>query len=211
MWVFLRNIARRTRKILRRYVALVAKSSLDGQSKKLHLGCGDIHIDGYCNVDIDCLPTVDVVDNILILHKFGQNYAEQIYACHVLEHLSHMEVPKTLHRWHEVLMPGGELRISVPDIDRIVKVYCNNWDHFQTKGNAPWIGLLYGGQLDPYDYHKTGFNFCWLSKLLEDAGFIEIEEYSHYPHFIAGTEDGSLAKEPFGEYISLNIKAKKPS
>jgi predicted SAM-dependent methyltransferase len=177
--------------------------------RKLHLGCGEIHIEGYCNIDIDPLPTVDIVDDILSLRKFPENYAEQIYACHVLEHLGHAEVPKALGRWLAVLVPGGELRVSVPDIDRIVKIYSDNWVHFQTRGNSPWIGLLYGGQLDEYDYHKTGFNFCWTSMLLEEAGFVEIEEYPHEPHFIPGVTDGSLAREPFGKFLSLNIKARK--
>jgi hypothetical protein len=82
--------------------------------------------------------------------------------------------------------------------------------HFQTKGNSPWIGLIYGGQLDKYDYHKTGFNFCWLSHILESVGYIDIEEYPHFPHFIPNLVDASLANEPFKEYISLNIKARKP-
>jgi SAM-dependent methyltransferase len=176
----------------------------------LHLGCGSIRIDGYCNVDADFLPAVDIIDNVISLGKFESNFADQIYACHVLEHLDHNEVPRALARWFEVLRPGGELRISVPDIDRIVKIYSKNWDHFQTSGNTPWIGLLYGGQLDPYDYHKTGFNFCWLSYLLEAAGFIAISEYPHDPHFISGVQDASLAHEPFGEFISLNVMARKP-
>jgi predicted SAM-dependent methyltransferase len=179
--------------------------------RKLHLGCGDIRIDGYCNVDISFLPTVDIIDDVIRLRKFEKSFADQIYACHVLEHLSHDEVPRALARWFEVLRPGGELRISVPDIDRIVKVYHKNWQHFQTRGNTPWIGLLYGGQTDPYDYHKTGFNFCWMHYLLEAAGFDEISEYPHQPHFIPGVRDASLASEPFGEFISLNIKARKPA
>jgi hypothetical protein len=63
---------------------------------KLHLGCGNIYIPTFCNVD--------------------------------------------------VLIPGGELRISVPDLDAITKIYQKNIAHFQTPGNQPWIALFYGGQ-----------------------------------------------------------------
>jgi SAM-dependent methyltransferase len=180
------------------------------ESRNLHLGCGTIHIDGYCNVDISALSTVDIVDDVKNLKNFPDNYADSIYACHVLEHFAHDEVIPVLGRWFKVLKPGGELRVSVPDIDRIVKIYVKNWNHFQTPGNTPWIGLLYGGQGDPYDFHKTGFNFCWLSKLLKDVGFEDVAEYPHDPHFISGIQDASLAKEPFGEYLSLNIRAQKP-
>ncbi len=180
------------------------------EQKYLHLGCGNIRIPGYCNVDILPTSAVDVVSDISKLDNFEDNTVELIYACHVLEHFSHNEVMAVLNRWFEVLSPGGELRVSVPDIDQIVKVYINNWQHFQTSGNSPWIGLLYGGQGDPYDFHKTGFNFCWMRYLLEEIGFQEVQEYTHEPHFISGVVDASLAKEPFGTYISLNVSAKKP-
>lgn len=181
-----------------------------GTPRRLHLGCGHIPIPGFCNVDAMTLPAVDIIDNIMFLSKFPQDFADQIYACHVLEHIAHEEVIPTLQRWRSILRPGGELRISVPDIDRIVKIYSKNWEHFQTPGNSPWIGLLYGGQGDRYDFHKTGFNFCWMSHLLEKAGFVEISEYPHFPHFLGNVFDASLAKEPFGEYLSLNIACKKP-
>jgi predicted SAM-dependent methyltransferase len=206
----LKNFAATKSTYLHRIARERAKPT-NSTSRKLHLGCGQIHIDGYCNVDLSLLPEADIIDNIISLEKFENNFADQIYACHVLEHLDHEEAPRALARWLEVLRPGGELRISVPDIDRIVKIYSKNWQHFQTRGNTPWIGLLYGGQLDPYDYHKTGFNFCWMLNLLEAAGFTDISEYPHEPHFIPNLQDASLAHLPFGEFVSLNVKARKPA
>ena len=178
--------------------------------KKLHLGAGGKRIDGWCNVDITWTRSVDVVDDIRTLKKFKSHQYEEIYACHVLEHFSHEEVNEVLKSWARVLKPGGTLRISVPDMDRIVKIYSKNWDHFQTPGHAPWIGLIYGGQVDPYDYHKTGFNYCWMKFLLEKNGFENVLEYPHEPHF-AGIADGSLAKAPFDDFLSLNVIAKKRS
>lgn len=177
---------------------------------RLHLGCGDIRIPGYCNVDISATPAVDVVADISRLGCFADGRVAQIYACHVLEHFSHEDTKRVLDRWYRLLEPGGELQLSVPDMDRIVKVYIDNWQHFQTAGNSPWIGLIYGGQRNAYDYHKTGFNFCWMRHLLHDIGFVEVAEYPHEPHFVPGIEDASLAREPFGVYLSLNVRARKP-
>ena len=180
-------------------------------AKRLHLGCGNIRLPSFCNVDILETQAVDVISDISKLDNFADDSIELIYACHVLEHFSHDEAVKVLRRWFDVLKPAGELRISVPDIDRIVKIYHENWQHFQTPGNAPWIGLLYGGQGDPYDFHKTGFNFCWMRHLLDGIGYVDIAEYPHEPHFIPGVTDASLAKEPFGEFLSLNVVARKPA
>lgn len=185
--------------------------TIRGQHLKLHLGCGHVHIAGFVNVDIDpYFPTADVVDDVGRLQRFPEGIATLIYACHVLEHFSHSEIPGIFRRWFEVLEPGGEVRISVPDIDRIVRIYAHNWQHFQTPPNSPWIGLIYGGQATPHDYHKTGFNLVWMRHLLEAAGFVDAQEYPHEPHWL-GVRDASLAREPFGEYVSLNILARKPA
>lgn len=181
------------------------------EAKKLHLGCGNIKLDGFCNVDITKTPAVDVVCDIVHLKPFNDNSIDEIYACHVLEHFSHSEVKEVLKRWWSVLNDDGILRISVPDLDKIVKIYYENWTHFQTPGNSPWIGLIYGGQIDQYDFHKTGYNFCWMKFLLEEIGFHDIEEYNHEPHFAGNIVDASLAHEPFGEYLSLNVIARKHS
>ena len=206
-------LERAARKIYRKTKMLFQKRGPKisiGEAKKLHLGCGNIKLPGYCNVDILNTIAVDVISDISKLDNFQNESIGSIYACHVLEHFSHEEVKKVLARWFDVLLPGGELRISVPDIDRIVKIYHENWEHFQTPGNTPWIGLLYGGQGDPYDFHKTGFNFCWMKYLLENTGFEGVQEYPHEPHFVPGFVDASLAKEPFGKFLSLNVVALKP-
>lgn len=195
-----------------RNLSRVARTSARGlPSSKLHLGCGPIHLDGWTNIDILHTSATDYVDNIMTLTRVPDGFADEIYACHVLEHFSHVEVPIVLKRWHEILKPGGTLRISVPDIDKVVKIYVKNWQHFQTDGNSPWIGLIYGGQGDAYDFHKTGFNFCWMKHLLVGAGFpaAGIEEYPNEPHFVPGTVDASVDKKTFNDYISLNVVAGK--
>jgi predicted SAM-dependent methyltransferase len=176
----------------------------------LHLGCGNIHIDGFCNVDIVKSGAVDALDNIAILKRFPNNSAKEIYACHVLEHFGHDEISPILRRWYEVLEPGGTLRISVPDMDRIVEIYYSNMPHFKKSGTTPWIGLIYGGQSNSYDFHKTGFNASWLGHLMEEVGFERPEEYPHFPHFIPGLVDASVSNAPFGKYFSLNLMATKP-
>ena len=188
------------------------KKTLDYFEKpyRLHLGCGNVGIKDFCNVDIMETTDVDIEDDIRTLGKFPNESAKEIYACHVLEHFSHDEIVPILKRWNEILIPGGIIRISVPDLDRIVKIYADNPEHFNTPGHSPWIGLIYGGQSTPYDYHKTGFNFCWLKYILEQCNFERCQEYPHVPHFVPGVIDASVAKEPFGVYFSLNMMAIKP-
>ena len=103
------------------------------------------------------------------------------------------------------------MRISVPEIDRIMRIYQKHPELFQTKGHSPWIGLIYGGQSTPYNYHKMGFNACWLTYQLEQCGFEQCAEYPHLPDFVSGTVYASVADAPFGEFFSLNMMARKPT
>jgi len=180
------------------------------QHLRLHLGCGPVRVEGYLNIDASySAKAADLVCDLMALDRyFSPGSIDSIYACHVLEHFSTDEARALIRRFWTLLAVGAELRLSVPDLDRIVRIYAKNWEHFQTPGNSPWVGLIYGGQGTPYDYHKTGFNFCWMKYLLEEAGFSHIEEYPHVPHPL-GIVDASLAKEPFGEYLSLNVRATK--
>ncbi|MBJ6801937.1 class I SAM-dependent methyltransferase [Geomonas propionica] len=176
---------------------------------QLHLGCGNIHLPGWCNVDVINTGATDLVLDIRSLPGLPRGRAERIYSCHVLEHFSHDEIPGILASWHEVLKSGGEIRLSVPDLDAITRIYQANLEHFNVPGHQPWIALIYGGQKDEYDFHKTGFNFCWLKYLLEQAGFSSVERYPNEPHFVPGVIDNSIGKERFGEYFSLNVVARK--
>ncbi len=87
---------------------------------KLHLGCGTNHLEEYVNIDIRYLPGVDEVNNIKFLRKYQNNSIDEIYACHVLEHFGRWEYKDVLRRWHELLKPGGQLRLAVPNFAAIV-------------------------------------------------------------------------------------------
>jgi len=209
-----KNIAR-VKRLLSRYGIGAGKrlqldDYLQGEHdlRQLHLGCGNIHIPGWCNVDVIKTGATDLVLDIRALPGIPGDVVERIYSCHVLEHFSHDEIAEILANWFQVLKPGGEIRLSVPDLDAITRIYQSNLDHFNVPGNQPWIALIYGGQKDQYDYHKTGFNFCWLKYLLEAAGFTDVQRYPNEPHFIPGVIDNSIAM-PFGEFLSLNITARK--
>jgi predicted SAM-dependent methyltransferase len=175
---------------------------------KLHLGCGNKEIEGYINVDCRFLPSVDVVDNVRFLRSFKKNSVDVIYACHVLEHFSRWDYRQVLQRWHEILKPGGILRIAVPDFEKLVQHY------LKTKNLRDISGLLYGGQ----DYPENNHFWCWdyseMQKDLEETGFKNIRPYDwrKTDHFYV--DDFSQAYLPHmdkenGILVSLNIESVK--
>ena len=178
---------------------------------KLNIGAGGTKLKGYLNVDSLLLRHTELISNIKNLNFFVKNGSvTNIYASHILEHFSEKEIKVVLKTLFNLLGENGELRISVPDLDKIVKIYYKNFYYFQQKGVSPWIGPIYGGQTTKYDFHKTGFNFNWLKYLLEETGFKKVEEYNPEEFCKQNNiTDSSLYKKPFGELITLNVIARK--
>lgn len=175
---------------------------------KLHVGCGNVHIDGYCNVDIRYMPKVDKVDNIKFLRSFKPNSIEVIYACAVLEHFTRWEYKGVLKRWCELLQPDGVLRISVPGWEELTEHYKNNGDL------RVLIGMLYGGQDYDENFHCHIWDFRILKEDLTEAGFKEVYRYDWRKTEHSNVDDFSQSYLPHfdkknGHLCHLNVEAIK--
>jgi predicted SAM-dependent methyltransferase len=62
--------------------------------------------------------------------------------------------------------------------------------------------MVFGGQMDAYDYHYVGLSYEILSGCLFDAGFSRVERVKSFDLF---HDDSRL--EYLGEAISLNLVA----
>lgn len=177
-------------------------------SLKLHLGCGDKYIDGYINIDIRPMEAVDKVDNIKYLRSFKKDSVDVIYSASVLEHFIRWEYKNALRRWHEILKPGGILRVGVPDFEAIVNYYN------KTNDLEAVMGLLYGGQDYDQNFHYCCWDFKRLKEDLEYLGFKDIQRYNWRETDHAHIDDFSQAYLPHmdkekGMLMHLNVKAKK--
>ena len=175
---------------------------------KLHLGCGYKILDGYINVDVRTETNCDVIDDVSKLHNFKNNTVYEIYACHVLEHFNRFEYQDVLKKWFDVLKPGGVLKISVPDLNKVIHQYNKGMDLEKL------LGFIYGGQNYEQNYHYIGFDFNMLKKSLECVGFSEIKlwDWKLTPH--STIDDYSQSYLPHmdkdnGLLMSLNIQGTK--
>jgi predicted SAM-dependent methyltransferase len=145
-----------------------------------------------------------------------------LYSSHTLEHLSHnlplpqcttnpksservigcaSELSTTLSEWRRVLVIDGKLLVSVPDLAQLFKIFAN------AEGKHPVIRkvvqlMTFGGQINQYDFHKTGFYFEFLVEILELHHFCNVTRVPNFNLF-HDTSSTTLAGEP----ISLNIVA----
>jgi len=176
---------------------------------KLHLGCGDKKIDGFLNVDIINNSNVDLVDDVTQLKSIKNESVDLIYACHVLEHFKRNEYLTVLKRWTELLKPNGVLRLSVPDLEKVIKLYNSGKYNLRQL-----LGLLYGGQTYLYNFHYMGFDFITLKEDLEKLNYFNIKKFDWRLTEHAEIDDYSQAYLPHmdkknGELVSLNIEAIK--
>lgn len=175
-----------------------------GRRIRLHLGSGSAIIPGFINIDMLSIPGVALRCDLSKKLPFKDESIHECYLCHVLEHFATDQVSQILQELSRIMKPGALLRVCVPDLDTIFRTYVNNIEWFSPPHN-PWLGLIYGGQRDEFDFHRTGFNYRWMEYLLQENGFANIERYD--PEEIHGIRDASFAEEPFGVNVSMNVRA----
>ncbi len=182
-------------------------------SAKLHIGCGPRRLPGWINAD--AVPGVG--EAVLDLHDpaaLPPGAFTVIYGCHVLEHCWPQDTPAILRRLLAALVPGGTLRLSVPDL-RLVVANCLDTSRYGSERAA--LAVLYGGDFsrtttDP-DRHRQIFWRERLEALLGEAGFVRVRPWGKgsYPEIDAlGDYATHPADESGRSLISLNLEADRP-
>lgn len=113
--------------------------------KYLNLGCGDRFHPDWENVDLyPHAPGVRVCDLLRTKTPYPDGIFDVVYHSHVLEHFPKQAALTFLRECHRVLRSGGVVRIAVPDLERIARLYLESlekassgvpgWDH-----NYEWM------------------------------------------------------------------------
>jgi predicted SAM-dependent methyltransferase len=171
--------------------------------RKLHIG-GKIKAPDWEIFNANPGPIVDHVGNAKDLSRFPDGTFEEIYASHVVEHFDYKgELMDTLIEWHRVLVPGGTLYVSVPDLDVLARLFLDR-KLLSVKERYEVMQMIFGGHNDKYDYHLVGLNDEFLGQVLSQAGFVELFRAGRFNIF-----NDTSNFEMYGVPISLNMFAKK--
>lgn len=89
----------------------------------LNLGCGYHFHPSWTNVDIVSTGEGVIAHNLLQGIPFADKSFDVVYHSHVLEHISRAEAKKFLQECYRVLRPQGIIRVVVPDLEQIARLY----------------------------------------------------------------------------------------
>jgi len=169
---------------------------------KLNIGGTEIK-EGWQILNIQRSPGVDFVGSCTDLSQFQENSILEIYASHVFEHLSHRdELMGVLAGCYRVLEPGGQLKISVPDMVILSQLFLA--ENITVEQRYELMLMIFGGHEDENDIHKVG---CWeelLALYLMNVGFREPKKVGEF-----GLFDDYSSHRFAGKLISLNMIAIK--
>jgi predicted SAM-dependent methyltransferase len=85
----------------------------EDRMKKIQLCCGDNKLKGWENFDRE----IDIAG----VMPFKRNSVDFIFIEHGIEHVTQREGLSFLMQCHEILKPGGVVRMTFPDVEKILK------------------------------------------------------------------------------------------
>jgi len=143
------------------------------EKKKLNLGCGTDIREEFANVDIQALPDVDLVADVMELDFIPDRSVDFIVAQHLLEYIPRPRMVETLNEWKRILSVNSVLEVRVTDISLVVKQLYLNEKVSKEMGlhSEMVLSLLYGKQINDYDIRYNGFTSEFLQGVLAGCGF----------------------------------------
>ncbi|HUP60229.1 MAG TPA: methyltransferase domain-containing protein [Thermoanaerobaculia bacterium] len=163
-------------------------------SVRLHLGCGDIVLPDWINIDVKSNPGVDRVLDVREGLPFHD--VDFIFAEHFLEHFELTDALKLLRDCRSALSDEGVLRLTTPNLDWVWSfMYQSRWkgaerntaivdaDAWPQDSTAArdclWLNRSFRGW-----GHKFLYNAAMLEEVLHRAGFAIVEwcEYGASRH-----------------------------
>ncbi|HWD20738.1 MAG TPA: methyltransferase domain-containing protein [Verrucomicrobiae bacterium] len=96
---------------------------LTPSSTLLNLGCGARFDARWTNVDFHSADPAVISHDLRRPLPFADAVFAAVYSSHVLEHFSRPDATAFMAECHRVLRPGGVVRVAVPDLEMIARLY----------------------------------------------------------------------------------------
>ena len=217
---------------------------------KLNLGCGHIRPKGWVNTDsslnslLQSFPLGAVLARLLgrrsyndqkakymNLNKkwrsFKDNSVNVVYASHLFEHLTQKSASLLLSEAYRTLIPGGVIRLVMPDLYANAKAYVAAVDRDDEKATEHFMWVLNLHKEGQYPaghflhdligwwqgwphQHKYMYDYKSLAKMMKQVGFVDMRASNFGDSdYIKEIKEVERPGETGYEH-SIYIEAKKP-
>jgi SAM-dependent methyltransferase len=124
--------------------------------RKVNVGCGPYHQEGYINIDVNPRHSPDICRDVRKGLPFDDDSVDEILASHFLEHLDAVAMIEFIVESYRVLKGGGKLRIVVP----LEEPY--SLDHVQQFAEWSFDPLVFE---ETADYYQGTFRWKMADKI----------------------------------------------
>ncbi len=165
--------------------------------KKLNIGCGNVPLVGYLNIDKYYYPgsPSPLNDNILgatwnqdhpdspwlkgdaVGFPFPFDSFDEVLMVHVIEHMSMEEGNRAVQEAVRVCKPGGFVEIETPDLIVACRLMLELDKEVDSQKWYRGMGLLHGttGMDGEGQFHLCGYSENYLRKVMTDHHLVRIE------------------------------------
>lgn len=167
---------------------------------RVHLGCGDVRLKGYLNVDYPPEQGVasgtsrpDIEADVARLDAPAGSISE-VRLHHLFEHFERASALALLLRWYDWLQPGGRLDVETPDFDGCVA----GFEARDLVDQSLILRHIFGSQEAPWAQHYDGWSRARFAAILPRLGYESLT-------FELGHSD------PRGLLANVRCHARKPA
>lgn len=142
---------------------------------KLHLGCGQIYLEDYVNIDYPLdehsVQEKSVADEFadLTALRYKPETIEEVRLHHVFEHFPRTQAVALLASWHSWLEKGGQVRIEVPDFNETAKLVLGRFTKDHDRKVA--IRHIFGSNEAAWAVHYDAWSEVRFRELFDLLGF----------------------------------------
>ena len=176
----------------------------------LNVGCGLNLAAGFINLDYHWYPGVDICWDITQGFPFENKSMVGIYTEHCLEHVSFSDCSLVLTEFRRLLVPGGMVRIVVPDTELYLDLYqrAKSGDNvtFPYPETHIMTPMMYVNRIFRNYGHLYAYDAQTLAEMLSKAGFTNIQRVG----FMIGRDSRLLIDSEVRAVESLYIEASSP-
>jgi len=137
-----------------------------GEPVRLNLGCGEILLDGYINVDMyQKHPNILNVDLNKLPLPFDTGSADEILISHIVEHLD--QPYEFIMDCTRILKKNGKLVVRLPS-------YCNILQHRRSTHTTSYLNVLFKEDEQGRQYRMCAYElekFCMKRSYIRENGF----------------------------------------